>query len=90
MARSDADLFNLRITLVGDISLDWERVEQDPVFRTILMTYGDLETEEERAMARRQSLQEYLAHYTIRERFLRDVPATNGPGTLHIERIEST
>jgi hypothetical protein len=90
MARTDADLFDLRISLVGLVSLDWERIEADPVFRTIVSTFEDPGTDEGRAGIRAQALQEYLAHYTIRERFLRDAPATNGPGTLHIESIEST
>lgn len=88
MARSEDDLFDLHLTLSGLVSLDRERIEQDPVFRTILSMYEVPSTDEGRETVWAQALQEYLTHYIIRERFLRDVPSTNGPGTLRIDDMQ--
>ena len=90
MARSEHDLFTLQLSLVGQVSMDWERIETDPVFRTILATYEEPDEVEERQAMRVQALREYLQHYIIRERFLRDVPSTNGPGTLFIDSIKES
>lgn len=72
MARSPEDLLEVRLGLMARVSLDMERIEEDPIYRQCLMVAAD-ET---------SALQAYLEHYITRERFLRDMPSTNGPGQL--------
>lgn len=80
MARTDDDIFELVGSLAFRISLDWERIEADPVWRqTSLMAEGD----------RAISLQLYLSHYVARDSFLRAVPSTNGPGQLSLIYAEN-
>lgn len=80
MARGPEDLFDVSITLEARISLDKERIEKDPVYRQCLLM-----TETEAG-----ALQAYLEHYIMRDRFLKDMPSTNGPGQFTFGgRIES-
>ena len=72
MARSPEDLLEVRLGLMARVSLDMERIEEDPIYRQCLMVASD----------EASALQAYLEHYITRERFLRDMPSTNGPGQL--------
>lgn len=87
MARTADDLFTIRIRTTASVSLDWERIEQDPVFRTILAMYPEQDNPQGTRVIRREALRDYLAHYLMRERLLRDMPSTNGPGSLYIDEL---
>jgi hypothetical protein len=56
MARSEDDLFSVRIQTTATLSLDWERIEQDPVFRTVLSMYPEQDTDVGRAVIRKEAL----------------------------------
>lgn len=79
--RNDQDIIQVDLLLFGSLSLDMERMEQDPNWRTIAAQY-DLPLEIERAVF------EYITHYVRREKLLRDMPSTNGPGDLQLRQME--
>ena len=75
MARGPEDLFEIALGIEARVSLDMERIESDPVYRQCLTMESDS------ALA----LQAYIEHYVARDRFLRDMPSTNGPGQLTLK-----
>jgi hypothetical protein len=76
--RSEADVITVRVNLVGSVELDWQRmVEDDPNWARV-STGWDLED----PLQLQAAIHSYLMHYIARERFLRDMPTTNGPGLL--------
>jgi hypothetical protein len=81
--RTEEDIIRVRVGLSGILELDLERIELDPNWRQIAMTY-DLNDSQERAKA----LMAYVSHYVVRERFLREMPSTNGPGELNLLQME--
>jgi hypothetical protein len=66
----------LRFHLDGVITLDPDRLEDDPVWG-IVSAQWDLSAGE----GRRRALSEYLSRYLERERLLAQNPCTNGPAT---------
>lgn len=79
------DIVNIRFSLVGLVSLDLERAEQDPVWDKFGVNF-DTANEEEKQKA----IGLYLSHYFSREDFLTKCPSTNGPADLvnvHIEKM---
>lgn len=90
MAQNDNDLFQLRFTLRATLSLDWERILADPVWRQCAMEYEaeglDVSDETTRGMV----LQGYLRHYLSQERLLAGMPSTNGPGRIYDFDTEGT
>jgi len=79
MARTDEDIFEVTGTLNFRLSLDWERIEADPVWRQYLMlSEGNINA----------ALEAYLVHYLTRDRLLREMPSTNGPGQLSLQQWE--
>jgi hypothetical protein len=79
MARTEEDIFEVLGEMHFRVSLDRERMELDPVWKHLNMIYGDYPS---------MCLEAYLDHYTERDSFLRDCPATNGPGQLQLSQIE--
>jgi hypothetical protein len=75
--KTEEDIVRIRLSLVGEFEIDIDRIVEDPVWRTISSRY-DLSIE----VQWQQALEEYVAHYIIRERFLAKMPCTNGPGSL--------
>ena len=82
MARSDSDIIDLRFTVTADLSLDIERIIEDPIWKTICFANGYDETNYYPEL-----LEDYLKHYVTRERFLSNCVSTNGPGTLNLGDI---
>lgn len=75
--RTDADVLRLGLLFLGRVEIDLERLESDPVWRSIISTAPDLRT----------GLQEYILHYTLREKLFTYMPCTNGPGSLELKEI---
>jgi hypothetical protein len=91
MARSEKDLVDVKVELTGSLGLDWERIYEDPVFRQITMIHGEVAIDDVNDASpewRQVVLQEYLLHYIARDRLLRDMPSTNGPGELNMKELE--
>lgn len=91
MARFEKDLVDIRLELKGFVGLDWERMYEDPVFRQAMIIHGEVPLEQVHdadPLWRSTVLQEYLLHYIVRDRLLRDMPSTNGPGELHLLKLE--
>lgn len=81
--RTESDIVNLKFSINGIVQLDWERVEQDPIWG--LVTRGiPLETPEERE----KFLREYLNRYLSNELLLQNTPSTNGPAALIGNTVE--
>jgi hypothetical protein len=78
MARTDEDIFEVIGTLSFRLSLDWERIENDPVWRQYLMVSESPEA----------ALEAYVEHYITRDRLVREMPSTNGPGQLALQYME--
>jgi hypothetical protein len=75
MARGPEDLFEIALDIEARVSLDMERIESDPVYRQCITIEPDPAT----------ALQAYIEHYVARDRFLRDMPSTNGPGRFTLK-----
>lgn len=75
MARGPEDLFEIALDVEARVSLDMERIESDPVYRQCITIEPDSAT----------ALQAYIEHYVARDRFLRDMPSTNGPGCFTLK-----
>ena len=77
MARGPEDLFEVALDIVARVSLDMERIESDPVYRQCIAIELDSAS----------ALQAYIEHYVARDRFLREMPSTNGPGCLTLKGL---
>lgn len=79
------DIAQIQVQLQGVVSLDLERVEEDPRWDTISRKY-DLNDPEQR----KQALFEYLGSYIAGERLFDSsfMPSTNGPADLFILDME--
>jgi hypothetical protein len=73
---NDPQLLTLRFAIAGVVTLDPDRLEDDPVWQMISARY-DLTSGE----GRRQALAAYLTRYLEREQLLAQNPCTNGPAT---------
>ena len=75
--RDDKDILEVKLQLSSMLSLDWERIEQDPTW--INVSAGiDLSVPEERDMA----LRRYISAYLGNEKLFRNCPSTNGPASI--------
>jgi hypothetical protein len=79
MARSEEDILELSFQLEAHVTLDIERVINDPIWRLICLQSGLEDTEYHPEL-----LVDYLNHYIIRDKALTDMPATNGPAELRL------
>lgn len=74
------DLIKVVVTSTRNVELDLERMNQDPVWRTIVdsnPTFGaDL------------LIQMYVGHYLQYDKFPHQMPSTNGPGDIESVSIE--
>lgn len=75
MARGPEDILVLRLDLQAQVSLDMERIEQDPVFSSIFLLASSPE----------EALREYLSYYLDQESLFKRVPSTNGPGKMALQ-----
>lgn len=86
--RTPEDLILVKVTLSALVSLDLERIIEDPRWATVADNV-DLNDPEQRE----QALFQYLGSYIGREREqLFDtvfMPATNGPADLTVEKMEN-
>jgi hypothetical protein len=80
MARSDEDIFSITINLQGSLSLDWERIMDDPVWDTIIQL-------QDGPLNYQAALVEYIIFYLRSEKLLTNMPGTNGPGILELRDI---
>lgn len=83
--RSQEDLIQVKVTLNATISLDRERIIEDPAWAAIADNV-DLNDPEQRE----QALFLYLAGYINREQLFDSVfmPSTNGPADIRVEKME--
>lgn len=91
MARTEQDLFEIKIELTAFVGLDWERIFEDPAFRQATMIHGEIDLDDVQKASpewHQAVLNEYLLHYILRDRVLRDMPSTNGPGELTLRKME--
>jgi len=70
--RSKDDLVNVSFVMEGIVSLDWERIEQDPVWQMAARRHAD----------RKACLADYVSRYLSNEAILTEAPATNGPASV--------
>ena len=82
--KSFDDLLHVRFNLVGLVTLDMERIEDDPKWQRIAMNY-DLTDNESKKVA----IGRYLNTYLSKDDVLANCPATNGPADLITSNIES-
>ena len=80
--RNQDDILIVRFDVSGSVSLDMERVEQDPVWMDIARQ-ADITTEPSRTNA----LLAYVNIYLSRSTLLEDMPSTNGPADLFGARV---
>lgn len=82
--RTENDIVRLKMDLEAVIEVDLQRMaDDDPNWAQLSQGY-DLSTVEGRYAA----LRVYVEHYITRERFLRDMPSTNGPGSVELTELE--
>jgi hypothetical protein len=78
--RTEEDIVRVTFTVEGTIELDRQRItEDDPNWVQIAAGFNLADP-----VQLQQALTRYLEHYVSRERFLRDMPSTNGPGQLRL------
>lgn len=83
--RSEADVIRVEIELFGTFELDFQRmVEDDPNW---LQICSQCDMSDPRGWGLRNAINLYIKHYILRERFLRDMPTTNGPGELTMGKV---
>lgn len=75
--RTESDIVSVSFQISGLVQLDWERVEEDPVWNQVVAG-RPLDTPEEREFL----LREYLNRYLSNEVLLMNTPSTNGPASL--------
>lgn len=73
--RTQDDIKNVRIELAATVQLDLERVEDDPVYSSILASAPYPNTN--------AALEEYIRRYLAREVVLAENPATCGPASFY-------
>lgn len=78
--RSEQDRLLVRLTLEAVADLDMERIENDPVWESLLVQSPDRET----------ALKSYVRNYLLRQDVLlfTNMPSTNGPSVLVIQDME--
>jgi hypothetical protein len=88
--RTPEDIVNFTFTVHGSGSLDLERVEEDPIWRSVLLqSLRELEYTqdfEDEAVARKAAqeaaIQRYIFYYLVREELLTNNPGANGPAMI--------
>ena len=81
--RNRNDLKSVRFSLLCGVTLDMERVEQDPAWGMAGRHY-DLDDPQQFDAA----VVEYLKHYLGAESILSEMPSTNGPADVYGTTIE--
>jgi hypothetical protein len=76
--RTRHDLKIVRFSLICGVTLDMERVEDDPAW-AMASRHFDLEDPVQMDAA----LIEYLKHYLSKEGLLAEMPSTNGPADVY-------
>jgi hypothetical protein len=71
--RGREDLVPVRFTVECGLTLDLERLNEDPVFRMFC----------ERSSSSPEAVQRYVAHYIGQESILAEMPATCGPADIY-------
>jgi len=72
------DWICIRFSITGLAELDFERVEQDPLWKSVSHRYDSVEP----------ALADYLARYLGHEVLLDRVPSANGPASILEVRVE--
>ena len=79
MARSDEDIINITFEVSAQISLDIERIINDPIWKILCLSEGYDDTSYYPEL-----LQLYISYYVVRDKFLSHMPSTNGPAECNI------
>lgn len=84
--RGPEDLIVLDVKMSARVSLDRERIIEDPAWANIADKVNLTDPEE-----LKQALQQYLESYILRQQLFGPqvfMPSTNGPADIIVERIE--
>lgn len=81
--RSEEDIVEVRIEMSSLLSLDWERIENDPIW---IQIGNDCNLSD--PAQRHQALLRYIGAYIGLEKFFRDCPSTNGPASVWAHNME--
>lgn len=81
--RSQDDIQTVRFTSKGSVTLDLERVEQDPAYLRIAGRYDMTDSKQ-----RDQVLCLYVAFHFGSERMFTNLPTAMGPGDVFPEKME--
>jgi hypothetical protein len=76
--RHPSDRIMVNVSLLAIADLDLERIEEDPVWEMIRVNAPDQET----------ALGSYIAHYLRNVLLFTNMPSTNGPSSVFIEKVE--
>ncbi len=80
--RTRDDLIAVRFEISCSVTLDIERIQEDPVWDSVCL-YHDITQPEQLAKA----LQVYVRHYLQRESILAEMPSTCGPANMYYARF---
>ena len=79
------DLLNVRFNLTALITMDMQRIEDDPAWQRIRLDFDMTD-----AKQRERALDRYLSTYLVKEDILRFCPSTNGPADVLTTNVELT
>lgn len=88
MARGPEDIFEVEVLLASRISLDRERVTEDPAWATIADNF-DLSDPKQVDKALYLYLQQYLQRQQLFGGQAVFMPATNGPADIRLVRMDN-
>ena len=89
MARGPEDIFEVEVLLASRISLDRERVVEDPAWAAIADNF-DLSDPEQVDKALYLYLQQYIQRQQLFGGQVVFMPATNGPADIRLVRMDNT
>lgn len=84
--RSPEDLIKVKVVMSSTLSLDLERIVEDPAWAAIADNLDLNDTEQ-----REQALFTYLRYYIHRQQLFGEqifMPSTNGPADMQVEQME--
>lgn len=81
--RSEEDILQFRVKMLCGVSLDMERIEEDPQWEFLTRALDMSNAEIKKA-----AVETYLAKYISQEILLTNMPSTNGPASLYGTEIE--
>lgn len=76
--RGPQDRVLVQLTLLAVADLDWERIQEDPIWEMINASSPDEDT----------AIQRYIAEYLRNILLFTNMPCTNGPSSITIEKAE--